>query len=61
MTYKAKTALISNVPYGINVYSYEAQTGNPPPSPPIRFLLQENGQYLLQENGQRIQLELGTP
>jgi hypothetical protein len=61
MSYYGKAGIIKNGKYGERLYSDEEEYGNPPPSPPNRYLLQENGQFLLQENGQKIELELGTP
>lgn len=61
MSYIGKPSLLKTGSYGGKLYFDEPEFGNPPPSPPIRYLLQENGQFLLQENGFRIELELGTP
>lgn len=59
--YQGKSNLGSTVNYANNVYETKSDFGNPPPNPPLRFLLQENGQPLLQENGNKIELELATP
>lgn len=61
MSYTGKGNFLGNNNYLGTLYYSQQDTGNTPPSPPNRFLLQENGQFILQENGQRIQLELGTP
>lgn len=61
MSYSGKSKIVKNISYANNVYFAESTNGTAPPSPPLRFLLQENGQFLLQENGQKIELELGTP
>lgn len=48
--------------YGDNLYFDSMnEGGNPPPSPPDRFILLENGSFMLLENGFKIKLELGTP
>lgn len=61
MSYSGKSKVIKNTSYANNIYFAEPSGGTFPPNPPLRFLLQENGQFLLLENGQKIELELGTP
>lgn len=58
--YSGKSGIASVGNYANNVYETKSDFGNPPPAPPIRFLLQENGAFLLQENGQKIELETNT-
>lgn len=61
MGYFGKSNLINNNPYAKGIYSTHSENGNPPPFPPNRFLLLENGQFLLLETGGKIELENGTP
>lgn len=61
MSYTGKLNLINNNPYAKGIYTTQSENGNPPPFPPDRFLLLENGQFLLLENGGKIELEDGTP
>lgn len=59
--YQGKSSIVMYGNYANQIYETKSDFGTSPPTPPIRFLLQENGQFLLQENGQKIELELGTP
>lgn len=61
MSYLGKFKIVKNMAYANDIYFAESTGGTPPPTPPLRYLLQENGQFILQENGQRIELEIGTP
>lgn len=59
--YQGKSGIVMTDNYANQVYETKSDFGTPPPTPPLRFLLQENGQLLLQENGNKIELELSTP
>jgi hypothetical protein len=61
MSYSGKLKISKSETYSNDIYLQENSGGQPPPSPPLRFLLQENGQFILQENGTKIELEIGTP
>lgn len=61
MTYQGKLDIHKRQFFASSVYFQEAIGGNPPPTPPDRYLLQEDGNFLLQEDGNRILLESGTP
>lgn len=61
MSYYGKSGIIKNCKYGERIYFDEEEFGTPPPTPPLRYLLQENGFLILQENGNKIELEIGTP
>lgn len=61
MSYFGKSNFLGGNNFLGTLYYSQDDKGSPPPSPPTRYLLQENGQFLLQENGQKIELELGTP